>query len=597
MNRRVLTSLILAFVSACEGQCGDPDPSDSGAPDPTGDTATVIETGSATTAATGDTTAATADTAAPPAGDVGVIDLPDVAPDADPRGLVLFGLPGEGSGRGVSPAGDVNGDGIDDFVLSAPNSSRNRNASGTFFVVFGPVDGTAIDLTTIEQDSALGFAIYGAEEDDSAGVVAGGGDVNGDGFDDIVLGAQFADTAIINEGKAYVVFGKGTGTPVDLADIEADDDGGGFVIRGASRDDSAGASVAIAGDVNNDGLDDILVGATGADPNGNFSGTSYVVFGKTDGGSVDLADVAEASNSAGYELRGASSGDVTGSAVRGIGDLDNDGFDDVVIGASRTDFGNLNASGAVYVVFGKADGAPVELSEVALDTDARGYVIGGVPALFGFAGRSLATGNLDGDNLLDLVIGAPGATFDGIDSGAAYVVFGKTDGVSVDLEQVALDTDPRGFVMPSAAKDPPSPSAFKPVGPSAAAATSTEMDSTTSSWLPPTPLSTAPSAAVPSSCSGRAMARASTWPTSPPSTTRPASSSAVGRTTSPAAGSASPVTSTTTGSTTCSWAPPPPTGTARTRESPTSSLASRAPRCRRPTGVVRIEREDVAHSH
>ncbi|OJA03021.1 integrin alpha, partial [Bathymodiolus thermophilus thioautotrophic gill symbiont] len=115
--------------------------------------------------------------------------------------------------------------------------------------------------------------------------VSSAGDVNGDGLDDLIVGAYQADPDNKSDaGKSYVVFGKVDKNAVNLSALGT----GGFVINGESAGDNSGISVSSAGDVNGDGLDDLIVGAYQADPdNKSNAGKSYVVFGKTNGSAVD----------------------------------------------------------------------------------------------------------------------------------------------------------------------------------------------------------------------------------------------------------------------------------------------------------------------
>ena len=119
--------------------------------------------------------------------------------------------------------------------------------------------------------------------------------MNGDGLDDLIVGAFAASlNGKTNIGKSYVVFGKANGTTVELSDVTSGT--GGFVINGIDPGDQSGRSVSSAGDVNGDGLDDLIVGASIADPNGDNAGESYVVFGKTDGTAVELSEVSQNSS-------------------------------------------------------------------------------------------------------------------------------------------------------------------------------------------------------------------------------------------------------------------------------------------------------------
>ena len=178
--------------------------------------------------------------------------------------------------------------------------------------------------------------------------VSGAGDVNGDGLDDVIIGAHYRDG---NTGASYVVFGKTNNDIVQLSAIADDTDHAGFIIKGVDAIDHSGRSVSGAGDINGDGLDDLIVGARFADPNGaTSSGASYLVFGKSDGSAVELSLVELGIN--GFVINGAGGDDQSGRSVSGAGDVNGDGFDDLIVGADGANSNGVSNNGASYVIFG-----------------------------------------------------------------------------------------------------------------------------------------------------------------------------------------------------------------------------------------------------
>ena len=135
-------------------------------------------------------------------------------------------------------------------------------------------------LNLADLDGSNGFRIDGVAEFDQSGFsVSSAGDINGDGFDDLIIGARDADPNGNSSGSSYVVFGSGSGftSTLNLFTLTGLN---GFRIGGAAPLDRSGRSVSSVGDINGDGIDDLIVGADGADPNGSYSGSSYVVFGR-----------------------------------------------------------------------------------------------------------------------------------------------------------------------------------------------------------------------------------------------------------------------------------------------------------------------------
>ncbi len=349
----------------------------------------------------------------------------------------------DNSGNSVSTIGDVNGDGIDDLLIGAPFSDLNGTSSGTTYVVFGKdvsVDGAfAAEIQLSGLDGTNGFKIIGEAASDLSGrSVSAAGDVNGDGIDDLLIGAVGSDTNGNSSGTTYVVFGRDVSVDGAFAaeiQLSGLDGTNGFKMLGEASLDQSGSSVSAAGDVNGDGIGDMLIGAPASDPNGSGSGTTYVVFGKNV--SVDGAFAAEIQLSGldgtnGFKIIGEASFDQSGNSVSGAGDVDGDGIDDLLIGASLSD-PNGFSSGTTYVIFGKdvlvegAFAASIQLS--GLDGTNGFKIIGETGG--DSSGRSVsAAGDVNGDGIGDVLIGAPTSDPNGSNSGTTYVVFGKN--VSVD---------------------------------------------------------------------------------------------------------------------------------------------------------------------
>jgi hypothetical protein len=221
--------------------------------------------------------------------------------------------------------GDVNGDNVADIIAGAPRADPNGAESGEVYVFYGGEDITdtlVVDLSTDSPDVLL----RGAAAGDEAGFYVAAGDVNGDGTGDLLITAYYADAYWPDSetGTAYVVYGSGSLTPTIELSSEAD-----VTIHGAARDDRLGRALA-SGDFNDDGFDDLLIGASRADPAGRAdAGISYVIYGAQ---ALSSTIALSETNAAAMRVLGDDDGDEAGRAA-GTGDLDGDGSDDLIVGA------------------------------------------------------------------------------------------------------------------------------------------------------------------------------------------------------------------------------------------------------------------------
>jgi hypothetical protein len=305
--------------------------------------------------------------------------------EADPMAIssrVFAGAaPGDQFGTSVASAGDVNGDGYNDVIVGAYLNDAGGSSAGRAYIYFG---GPSMD--NIADVTFTGVAVG-----DNFGLsVASAGDVNGDGYADVIVGAPGNDAGGVDAGRAYIYFG---GVHMDnIADV---------TLTGEAAGDYFGYSVSSAGDVNGDGYSDVIVGAYQNDAAGTDAGRAYIYFGGP--GMDNITDVT---------LTGAVAGDHFGSSVASAGDVNGDGYGDVIVGANLNDGGETDA-GRAYIYFG---GVPMDnVADVTLTGQGAGD----------FFGSSVASaGDVNGDGYSDVIVGALGNDAGGTDAGRAYIYFG-----------------------------------------------------------------------------------------------------------------------------------------------------------------------------
>ena len=342
---------------------------------------------------------------------------PDTSRDAaeEEYDAIIYGAAPEDQLGRAAAVGDFNGDGIDDIALAAPFASPGNAPpeAGTVNIVFGSSD-LGRDIRRIDLSAApADVTILGADERDLAGLILTAADLNADGAADLIIGTLLADgsdNAREDAGEVYVLFGGSMGPRIDLAAGQQD-----ITIHGRDPGDRLGEAVA-SGDVNGDGLADIIAVAPFAAGPGNEredSGEVYIILSPPPQ-HLDLAD-----ESPDLTIFGVDPGDQIGHSV-GVGDVDGDGFDDLWLGAVSADGPDNGAdlAGEVSLVLGGE--APPGLRDTAAG-DARAVVYGSEDKAR--LGRSATAADLNGDGLADLLIAAPD-----VDQrkGAIYVLYGRS---------------------------------------------------------------------------------------------------------------------------------------------------------------------------
>ena len=291
----------------------------------------------------------------------------------------------------VANAGDLNNDGYDDIIIGAPYYNNGIALEGAAMIYYGSAAGinTTPDviLDCNQANSLFGYAVCGA------------GDLNADGYDDIAVGAYAYDAPLANEGGIFVYLGSAVG----VSNIPS------VIIEGNVASYWLGSDLSSAGDVNGDGYDDLIAGAQSFSSGESNEGAIFIYHGKPSGINTTPATLIQANKLAAY----------FGNSVSGGGDVNGDGYDDVVVGAYNYAVGQ-SGEGHVFVYHGSATGL--------ITTPARTYQNNQAGSNLG---RSVAmVNNLNGDAYADIVVGADGHDVDVENIGGVFVYLGSASGLS-----------------------------------------------------------------------------------------------------------------------------------------------------------------------
>ena len=313
-------------------------------------------------------------------------------------------------GSSVASAGDVNGDGYSDVIVGAWGYTGSLASEGAAFLYLGSASGLQ-ETASWSATGGQAFAWFGSS-------VASAGDVNGDGYDDVIVGAFGHENGNMMEGKAFVYLGSPTGLDTAAAwTAESDQDFAAF-----------GTSVSSAGDVNGDGYDDVVVGATSYDNGQSNEGAAFFFLGSASGLESTASSIVE-SNQANAGLGWVSS----------AGDVNADGYDDVLIGANGYDDDQTD-EGAVFLYLGSEAGTFGSDSWDWMATSDQDADVNGFSSGFG---RSVASaGDVNNDGADDILIGAPRWVGTYVKAGYAQVYHGSAQDADGDGDPDTTDCAP-----------------------------------------------------------------------------------------------------------------------------------------------------------
>ena len=327
----------------------------------------------------------------------------------------------DGFGSSVANIGDLNNDGTSDIAVGAWGDDASDVSSGTIHIMFMNSNGTVSNTIEINGNTANGPTVHIGDFFGSS--VANIGDLNNDGTSDIAVGAFSANTDGSDIGTIHIMFMNSNGTVSDTIEINGNTANG----PNLNNHDAFGSSVANIGDLNGDGISDIAVGAIGDDANDLSSGTIHIMFMNSNGTVSDTIEI-NGNTANGPTLN---SYDAFGSSVANIGDLNNDGTSDIVVGARSDDAGGEHR-GAAHIILLNHDGTVFHTIEIN-DNTANGPILYNSNSF----GSSIANiGDLNNDGAIDIAVGAPVDT-----TGVTHVMFMNYSSlISSTITNITSDT-------------------------------------------------------------------------------------------------------------------------------------------------------------